>query len=124
MWPLLVLLGIGAGAAGAYALLKKEEAPTGEIWGIGLSGVPTDATVDTVGNALMHALGWSPKDILDGSMDRYAQGTMLTVGFKADRKTPRMPPIGFIFKVGTTDVTVTSVTKAPARVGMSAPYFP
>jgi hypothetical protein len=126
MWPLVVLLALGAGAAGAYALLKKEEAPAGEIWGIGLSFVPETASVDTVGRALATAMGWNLSDIIDGAMDRAKdqsppRGAMFTVAFM---KTPRLPTVGFGFKIGEDFTSVTSVTRAPARVGMSAPFFP
>lgn len=128
MWPLLVLLGIGAGAAGAYALMRSKEdlAPTGEIWGIGLSFVPEGMGVDKVGRALAAAMGWDLGDIIDGAMDRAKdqtppRGAMFTVAFM---KTPRLPLVGFGFKIGDDFTSVTSVTRAPARVGMSAPFFP
>lgn len=89
---------------------------TGEVYTIGLSGVPDTATVEDVGRALAQAMAWNMDTIEDGSLDRNPQGAMLTVAFKYNTTTPPLPSVGFSFKIDAVYVNVISVTRAPVKV--------
>lgn len=112
---------IGGGAIG-FAITdaratKTTADVTGAIFTIGLSGVPTTARVDDVGNALAQAMGWNLQNIEDGALKRDNNGNAaLTFGFKSGVQTPKIPTSGFAFKVQNATVTVTYVAQAPARV--------
>lgn len=127
MWLLILIGGAAIGGGAAYLVSRSKTASstsagptgstgTGEVYEIVLSQVPPAAAVDDVGQALAHALAWNLDTIEDGALKKYAQGAILTVGFKAGQKTPPLPSVGFSFKVGTTYVTVQSVTRAPVQI--------
>lgn len=114
--PLLVL---AAGAAATYAVVthkkKQSETVPGPIYSIGLRGVPEGASVESVGEALAASMGWKISDIFDGSLDAAPNGDrILTVAFKYDVRSPRMPTVGNVFDIGGHMVSVTFVQQAPA----------
>lgn len=119
-----ILAALGAGTFGGYLLGRHKrlpnappaEATPGAIYTIGLSNVPASANVEAVGNPLLQAMAWRTADILDGELNRNAQGqvTGFTVAFKSTIASPALPKAGFTFKVGDATATVTYVVQAPA----------
>lgn len=120
----LALLGMSALGIGAYKITQRSPFANkmGEIYAIGLMGVPANAGVELVGDSLAKVMGWNAsKIVLDGGLARGVGGlAVLTVAFRASANTPPLPSLGTQVKIGDVNATVTFVLLQPAVVGGAA----